>query len=117
MFLSFGVTKSEFLDSTPRDMECYIEAEKMRIRRRDTENWQMGMYNLSAFGTALSKALNGRKSHAEYRKTPIYEEIEELQKPEEELTEEEKERGRKNLLMSLQIMQTNFEMNHSGGDE
>lgn len=75
----------------------------------------MGMYNLSAFGVALSKALAGKKSHAEYMDKPIYEEVEQ-DKPDEELTEEEKERGRRNLLMSLQIMQTNFELNHSGED-
>lgn len=88
----------------------------LRQKRRDNELWHMGMYNLSAFSVALSKALYGRKSHAEYLKKPIYEEIKQ-DKIDEELTEEEKERGRRNLLMSLQIMQTNFELNHSGGDE
>lgn len=114
--MSFGLSRDEFLDSTPIDIECYVEAERIRQKRRDNEFWHMGMYNLSAFSVALSKALFGRKSHAEYLKKPIYEEVE-LEKPDEELTEEEKERGRRNLLMSLQIMQTNFELNHSGGDE
>lgn len=116
MFLSFGITKNEFLDSTPKEVECYVEAEQIRLKRRDVELWHMGMYNLSAFGVALGKALAGRKSHAEYMKEPITEKMKE-EKPDEELTEEEKENARRNLLMSLQIMQTNFELNHSGGDE
>ena len=104
------------MDSTPKEIECHIEAENIRQKRRDVELWHMGMYNLSAFGVALSKALAGRKSHAKYMEKPIYEE-QEIEKPDEELTEEEKENARKNLLASLQIMQTNFELNHTGESE
>ena len=98
MFLSIGVSKEEFLNSTPRDIECYVEAERLRIKRNDTDMWHMGMYNLSAFGVALSKALAGKKSHAEYMKEPIYEQMN-ADKLDEELTEEEKENARANLLI------------------
>lgn len=104
------------MESTPKEIECYVEAESIRQKRRDIELWHMGMYNLSAFGVALSKALAGKKSHAKYMETPIYEKLE-IEKPQEELTEEEIKNARSNLLLSLQIMQTNFEINHSGENE
>ena len=104
------------MESTPKEIECYVEAESIRQKRRDIELWHMGMYNLSAFGVALSKALAGKKSHAKYMEMPIYEKLE-IEKPQEELTEEEIKNARSNLLLSLQIMQTNFEINHSGENE
>ena len=86
----------------------------MRRKQKDTEAWEQGMYNLSAFSVALSKALQGRKSHAEYMKEPLYEKLK-VDAEEENLTESQKEIARKNLLMSLHIMQANFEMNHESG--
>ena len=105
------------MDSTPKDLECYIEAEKIAQKRRDAENWQMGMYNLSAFSVALGKALSGKKSKAKYMDKPIMEKISESLKEEEEnLTEEQIETERDKLLAALMTMQANFELNHSGGD-
>lgn len=117
MFISLGVSKAEFMDSTPKDLECYIEAEKMAQKRRDAENWQMGMYNMSAFSVALGKALSGRKSKSKYMDKPIMEKIKESQKEEEEnLTEEQMVTERDKLLAALMTMQANFELNHSGGE-
>lgn len=87
-------------------------AEKMRQRRKDIEHWEMGMYALSAVSVAIMRSINGKK--AQYLKEPMHERDKEIK--EEDLTEEQKEIGRRNLLMSLQIMQTNFEMNHSDHD-
>lgn len=105
------------MDSTPKDLECYIKAEEMRQSRKDNENWQMGMYNLSAFSTALARALGGKKSKAEYMKQSLHEQIKEKQQVEDEnLTEEQIESERDNLLARLMTMQANFELNHSGED-
>ena len=79
--------------------------------------WRMGMYEMSAVMVAVSRALNGKKSHAKYLEEPMYEKALSENKADEELTEDEKEIARKNLLLSLQVMQTNFELNHSGEDD
>ena len=102
------------MDSTPVELECYLEAEKMAQKRRDAERWQMGMYNLSAVSVAVSRALAGKKSHAKYIKEPLFETAEEAKKEKEEnLTEEQMVTEREKLLASLMTMQANFELNHS----
>lgn len=113
LFISLGVSKEEFEDSAPVDLECYLLAENMARKRRDAENWQMGMYNMSAFSVVISRALAGRKSTAEYIDAPFMEKAEEAAR-EENMTEEEKSAEREKLLAMLMNMQTNFELNHGG---
>lgn len=77
--------------------------------------WQMGIYVTSAVQTAVSNSIWGKKSKAEYLKEPLTS----LAKKEndEELTENEKKAQRNKLLASLQLMQANFELNHSKGEQ
>lgn len=114
-FLSIGVSKEEFLDSCPVDIECYHEAEIIREKRADRERWHMGMYNLNAFSTALSMALAGKKSKAKYMDKPLLEQSEPI--PDEELTEEQIKQERQKLLMALKVSQANFELNKGKVDE
>lgn len=76
----------------------------------------MGLYNLNAFSVALSKALAGRKSHAEYLKEPLLQKAEN-EKPDEELTEEEIKQEREKLLMRLMTMKNSFEITHGQGKQ
>lgn len=108
--MSIGVTKEEFDDSTPKDLQCYVDADEIRRKRRDVEMWQMGIYNMNAFSVALSKSLSGRKSKAKYLDEPMLLSSQKVI-DEENATEEEKEIERKKLLMRLQLMQTTFEAN------
>lgn len=118
MFLSLGVTKEEFFDSTPKELNCYILAEEMLQKRRDAERWQMGMYNMSAFSVSLGKALSGRKSKAKYMEEPMLEKAAAKKKEDDEnLTEEQIENERDKLLANLMTMQANFELKHSGVDK
>lgn len=106
------------MDSTPVELECYIEAERLAEKRRDTANWQMGMYNLSAFSVALSKALSGKKSHAKYIDKTFTQQMEEVEnKGDENLTEEQIVQEREKLLTTLMTMQANFELNHQSGEK
>ena len=114
-FLSIGVSKEEFLDSTPKDLECYHDAEIIREKRADRERWHMGMYNLNAFSVALSMALTGKKSKAKYMDKPLLEESNQI--PDEELTEEQIKQERQKLLMALKVSQANFELNKGKVDE
>lgn len=89
----------------------------MLQKRRDAENWQMGMYNMSAFSVALGRALSGRKSKAKYVDKPLSETIAEKKKEEDEnLTEEQKAVERDKLMAALMTWQANFELKHGGGD-
>lgn len=112
------MSKEEFFDSTPKELNCYVLAEEMRQKRTDADNWQMGMYNLSAFSVALSKAVSGKKSKAKYMESPLSEQIAEKKKEDDEnLTEEQKDMERSKLLTALMTMQANFELKHGGGDK
>ena len=92
------------MDSTPAELKPYLEAEKIRQKRRDAELWQAGIYQTSATFTAVANALMGKKSKVEYIKKPLL-----------ESAEEEKKKQREALLASLQIMQASFEANHKKG--
>lgn len=87
----------------------------MREKRADAERWHMGMYDLSAFSTALSMALAGKKSKAKYVDKPFLQQPEAI--PDEELTEEQIKKERQKLLMALQVSQANFELNKGKADE
>lgn len=108
--MSIGVSKAEFDDSTPNDLQCYVDAEELNRKRRDAEAWQMGIYTMNAVSVALSKALGGRKSKAKYLEEPMLMKVQN-QIDEENATEEEKKQERDKLLMKLQLMQTTFNAN------
>ena len=102
------------MDSTPSELKPYLDAEKLRQERKDTELWQAGIYTTSATFTAVANALMGKKSKAKYYEKPLLEQAEEKKREEDGiLSEEEKKKRRNALLTSLQLMQANFELNHS----
>lgn len=59
-----------------------------RIKQQDYMNWLSNQYTLSAVMVAIDKALNGKKSKAEYVKEPALSKFID----ESELTEEEREK-------------------------
>lgn len=113
--MSIGVTKDEFFDSTPYDLEPYVESFKMRQRIVDQNAWQHNMYTYSAVTTAIDRALNGKKARSKYFEKPMSETA--IENNEDLITEDEITKQRKQLLAKLQIMQANFELNHGNDDE
>lgn len=110
-YLSIGVSETTFWKGTPVDLAPYIEADKLRQKRTDYENWQLGIYVMGAVSTAIETALHGKKSKMKYFDEPLLQ-AKQKEKEAEILSEEEKKRQRDKLLMTLQIMQHNFEANH-----
>lgn len=108
-YLAMGVSMDVFMDSTPEELKPYKLAYEIRQRSRDTEMYNMGIYVLSAVQTAVQNSLYGKKANAQYLKEPLLANVESQDK---ELSEEQKKKEREKLLMTLQLMQTNFEMNH-----
>lgn len=84
--------------------DAYIEKKKEEMRLIDASAYMNGIYNMRS----IMAALNGRKSP--YPENPmLIDKQEKNVKEERELTEEEKVEYQKQLLMQLQIMQSNFE--------
>lgn len=103
-----GVSKEEFMDSTPKDLEPYKKAYEYKQKEKDCYMWQMGIYVLDAVSVAVNRALNGKKYKGEYFKEPLSMNSENT----ENITEEKIIEERHKLLVRLQTMQVNFEMNH-----
>ena len=70
------------------------------------------------FDSVMKTLKKYHKRKAEYLKEPFSQTAEkQKQEDEENLSETEKKRQRDRLLMTLQLMQANFELNHGNNDE
>lgn len=79
------------MNSSPKELEPFVEAFKMQSKRRDEEMWMMGIYTMSAFKTVIDQCINGRKAKTEYIKEPL---TKTDKKSFDEMTEEEKKQAR-----------------------
>lgn len=104
-YLSIGVTKNEFMHSTPRVLKAYDKAYTKKLENLDTLAWQFcGNYVLSAVAVAVEHCLAGRKAKSEYIKEHLLKDI--------GLTEEEKRQKQlKEFVKKLESMQANFNAN------
>lgn len=57
----------------PRILNAVQKGYQKSVEDQDRMNWMAGQYQMSAVLTALDKALNGKKSKAEYLKKPLFE--------------------------------------------
>ena len=105
MYLSIGVPEEKFWDSTPYDLEPYLEAHKLRQEQSDIKSWQFNMYTMCAVQTAVANVLLGKKSKAKYFDKPFIEMVKK-EKIQKELSEKEK-RKRKTLI-DIAIMASQF---------
>lgn len=93
-----------------------MEAYKLKRKQSDAEAWQSNMYTMCAVQTAVANVLLGKKTKVEYIKEPFLQNVKE-ETEEQNLSEKEKKKQREKLLMTLQLMQANFELNHSNSEE
>lgn len=78
---------------------------------RDEENWLIwGTYGMSALSVVLAGAFS-KNSQAKFVEKPVYQQVRENTG---ELTEEEKKRQTEQIFAQLQIMATNYNLNHKG---
>ena len=97
-----------FYTLNPRIMfsyqDAYIDQKQEQLRAMEASAYMNGIYNMRS----IMAALNGNKSP--YPEKPmLIDKAEKKTEEERELTEEEKIKYQKQLLMQLQIMQSNFE--------
>lgn len=114
--MSIGVPEEKFWDSTPYDLEPYLEAYKLRQEQSDIKSWQFNMYTMCAVQTAVANVFIGKKSKAKYFDKPFTEMVKK-EKVQKELSEKEKKKEREKLLLTLQLWQANFELNHPKGEQ
>ena len=57
----------------PRILNATQKGYQKSLEDQDRMNWMAGQYQMSAVLTAIDKALNGKKSKAEYLKKPVFE--------------------------------------------
>lgn len=100
-------------DSCPEYLKPYILAHKLEIKERDAEMHRCGIYTMRAVSVAVEHNFAGQKAKSKYFEKPLMVLQEEESKP---LSEEELQKRREAFLLSLQAMQTNFELNHPKQD-
>lgn len=98
LYLSIGVSEEKFWDSTPYDLEPYLDAYKLKQRQWDAQAWQYNMYTMCAVQTAVATVLVGKKTKAKYLDKPFLQDVQEEQEKGENLSEAEKKRQRENNL-------------------
>lgn len=102
------------MDSCPKELEPFVEAERLEILRRDEDMWVMGMYVQNAVYVAVEHCLAGRKAKSQYLKSPLREQLEE--QDEENLSEEKLQVMREQFVAKLLTMKTNFELENTKND-
>lgn len=108
--LAIGIPEAIFWESTVRELNPYIEAEKIRQKVIDRNYHRLGAYTYHAVAAAVENVFNGKKAKAKYLEKPFSE-----QQTEEELTDEKKKSLTEQLFHQLEIMQMNFEQSQSAG--
>ena len=109
-YISIGLTPEQFWKMNPRKLKPYIEAEKIREERVDTQMWLMGRYVYEAVGAAVGSILSPKgKKGIPYRDTPL---LRDVKAQRGVLSEEEKMKRVNAIFNSLQIMKINYELEH-----
>lgn len=109
-----GVTWQEFWGMNPHIIKCLQKGHEERMKQEDYLQYLWwGRYGLSAVSVAVEHCLAGRKAKSKYVDKPVLEEIAEQNKP---MSEEELQRQRELFVAKLEVMKTNFELNHKKGD-
>ena len=109
----YGLTVHDIDWSCHADLEPYAKAHKQETLENDSlmHAW-WGRYGLSAVSVAVEHCLAGRKAKSKYIDKPMLQQAEEKNKP---LSEKELQRQRELFVAKLEVMKTNFELNHKDG--
>lgn len=111
-YVSLGATKAEVLESSPVEIEYYIDAYNLKRERDDEYAWIMGMYIESAVFTAVEHTLAGRKASSKYVEKPLFKE-----NSNNKLSEKELQKQREMFVAKLNLMKANFELEKKREDK
>lgn len=80
-YLSIGVSKAEFMESNPNELEPYNRAFEMKLRREDEQNYYRYLYQLNAIACGVGLNKNAKP----FDKPILQEHFETLHMTQEEL--------------------------------
>ena len=104
MYVALGCTKDEVMTHCPYELDYVFEAQKLRKKMEDTNNWELGIYIQSAVATAVEHNLAGYKARSKYIEEPMSRKID---------REEQALRNNNKLLFaSLDTWGKNWKMAH-----
>ena len=104
--MSLGSSKTEVMDSCPKELEYWIKAYEMQRRRQDEADWILGMYVQSAVSVAIEHNFAGRKATSKYVEKPLMRDA----NVEAKLSDEELTKQRELFMAKLNLMKSNFEI-------
>lgn len=111
--LSIGIDEKTFWTLNPRRIKPYQEAYRMRKQEENSMAYIQARYFLDALMATVGNMFKGKGQKAyEFPDKPY-----ELFEKKIELSEEEKKRQRENLILSLKVMQFNFNSKHKKKSE
>lgn len=116
--LAVGCPYETFMSLTPKESQCFYEAQRIKREQIDDISWVMGMYMLKAVSVALDHGFNGRKAHSDYFDKPLMtnmintvgvrsESPKKIPRNDDNLSESEIEQKRKQLVTMLSVMMYN----------
>lgn len=113
--LAIGVSYDLFWHLTPKKLESFYKADKIKRERRDEEAWFQGMYFAYALDSTVCNNFlwrgKGSQPHNYVEKPFLQNKLMNGQEETEKtLTEEEKKRKTEQLFLKLQIMGANHNL-------
>ena len=101
-----GLSKEEFMHSTPKILEAYNKAYVIKMKEMDRLAWSFcGNYVMSAVAVSLEACLAGKRAKGKYIERPIFENIG------QDRDENELQKQRELFVAKLEVMKANFELN------
>ena len=113
--LAIGVPYDTFWHLTPNKLPSFYKAYELKRKLQDENMWIMGQYIMSALDSTVCnnsfwKGKNGKASS--YLQKPLLSQIQSKKIANKELTEDEKQAQLDKFVMSLKIMESNFNAEH-----
>lgn len=101
-----GLTKDEFMHSTPKILEAYNKAYVIKMKEMDRLAWSFcGNYVMSAVVVSLEACLAGKKAKGKYIEAPM------LERMGQDTDETKLQKQRELFVAQLEVMKANFELN------
>ena len=103
--MAFGMSYNDYWYGNPKMVVAYRKAHELDIKRRNEEMWLQGLYNFTAFSTALINMHFDSKPHKvnKYLEKPF-----DLFEKTEEEKKQEAERARQKVIDSLKRLEAMY---------
>lgn len=111
--MAIGVSYERFMYSCPKELEPFIETERLKMIRRDEDMYVMGVYTQRAVAVAIEHCLAGRKAKSKYFDKPLMADGFNEENGEANISEAELQKQREAFMAKLMLMKTNHDLNRN----